>query len=47
VPAAQLPAVVAQGLPSIVSALVTLEKELERNRRKKEEAAAEEEDEVA
>ena len=47
VPAAQLPPVVAQGLPTVVSALVTLEKELERNRRKKEEAAAAEDEEVS
>ena len=47
VPAAQLPPVVAQGMPTVVSALVTLEKELERNRRKKEEAAAVEDEDVS
>lgn len=47
VPMAQLPPVVAQGLPNVVSALVVLEKELEENRKKKDEAAAEEEEDVS
>ena len=47
VPMAQLPPVVAHCLPNVVSALVALEKELERNRQKKEAAAAEEEEDVS
>jgi len=44
VPMAQLPPTVTQGLPTVVSALVTLQTDLAVNRKRREEEAAEEEE---
>ena len=45
VPVAQMPTTVSQGMPTIISALVTLEDELAKNRKRKEEEEEEEEEE--